>query len=60
MYEVKLSRTFLVTVSGISAETVEEAQELAFEYFEEGKVTFDDIVDRVVSVSNVKEGDSNE
>jgi hypothetical protein len=51
-----LKRSFLVTAHGVKADSPEEAVELAWEYFDNGEVTFDEITNHTTSVSAELEG----
>ena len=50
-YTVRLKRSFLVTATSVSADTPEEAVEKAWDYFDDGEVTFDEIINHTVSIS---------
>jgi hypothetical protein len=50
-YTVQLKRSFLVTAHGVSADSPEEAVEKAWDYFDDGEVTFDEIINHTVSIA---------
>jgi len=51
-YNIKMSRTFKFTAHSVEAASAEEAVEKAWEYLDEGKVKFEEIVGKVVSIES--------